>query len=191
MTNTGREITLRRADSSQARRLHALITANLAEGHLLPRTLPDLVAHAERFIVAMKGRTMVGCAELAPLGPDLAEVRSLAVARSARQLGVGAMLVGELRRHAQNEGYETLCAFTQAPGYFIRLGFSIVPHLWVPEKIFRDCVKCPLFRQCGKYAMVVPLARGAEHPVGITRDDAREPVLASAGDGAHVAAHLA
>jgi hypothetical protein len=32
-----------------------------------------------------------------------------------------------------------------------------VPHLWIPEKIFIDCVKCPLFRQCGQYAMVLPL----------------------------------
>jgi hypothetical protein len=37
------------------------------------------------------------------------------------------------------------------------MGFSIVPHLWLPEKIFTDCVKCPQFRQCGQYAMIVPL----------------------------------
>ena len=34
---------------------------------------------------------------------------------------------------------------------------SIVPHLWIPEKIFTDCVKCPQFRRCGQYAMVLPL----------------------------------
>jgi hypothetical protein len=32
-----------------------------------------------------------------------------------------------------------------------------VPHLWVPEKVFSDCVKCPMFRRCGQYAMVAPL----------------------------------
>ena len=37
------------------------------------------------------------------------------------------------------------------------MGFSIVPHLWLPEKVFTDCVKCPLFRSCGQYAMVLPL----------------------------------
>ena len=58
---------------------------------------------------------------------------------------------------ARREGYDKLCAFTHAPGYFIQMGFSIVPHLWIPEKIFTDCVKCPLFRQCGQYAMVLPL----------------------------------
>ena len=41
------------------------------------------------------------------------------------------MIVDELRRRARREGYEKLCAFTHAPGYFIHMGFSIVPHLWL------------------------------------------------------------
>ena len=113
--------------------------------------------HATRFVVAVRGRKIVGCAELAPLSPQVAEVRSLAVDASARRHGVGTMLVEELRRRARREGFDKLCAFTHAPGYFMQMGFSIVPHLWIPEKIFTDCVKCPLFRRCGQYAMVVPL----------------------------------
>src|SRR5213592_2261201 len=150
-------IRLNTADPSNARRLHALITANLEEGHLLPRTLSELVVHAERFTVAVKGRRIVGCAELAPLSPSVAEVRSLAVDGSARGNGVGTQIVDELRRRARREGFEKLCAFTHTPSYFIHMGFSIVPHLWLPEKIFTDCVGCPHFRQCGQYAMVVPL----------------------------------
>jgi hypothetical protein len=42
------------------------------------------------------------------------------------------------------------------------MGFSIVPHLWVPEKVFTDCVKCPMFRRCGQYAMVAPLDTAVE-----------------------------
>ena len=41
----------------------------------------------------------------------------------------------------------------------MRLGFSIVPHTWVPEKIAHDCHSCPLFRNCGQYAIVLDLAR--------------------------------
>jgi hypothetical protein len=44
------------------------------------------------------------------------------------------------------------------------MGFSIVPHLWIPEKVFTDCVKCPMFRRCGQYAMVAPLDTPAEQP---------------------------
>jgi amino-acid N-acetyltransferase len=149
--------TLRTAEAPDAPRLHALITANLVEGHLLPRTLDELTVHASRFVVAIRGRKLVGCAELAPLSPQVAEVRSLAVDASARRHGVGTMLVEELRVRARREGFDKLCAFTHAPGYFIPMGFSIVPHLWIPEKIFTDCVKCPQFRRCGQYAMVLPL----------------------------------
>ena len=156
MPTRGR-ITLRTAGASDAKKLFALIQANLEEGHLLPRTLGELTIHAERFVVAVKARKIVGCAELAPLSPHVAEVRSLAVDESARGSRVGVAIVDELRLRARREGHEKLCAFTHAPRYFIHMGFSIVPHLWLTEKVFTDCVKCPQFRQCGQYAMVVPL----------------------------------
>jgi amino-acid N-acetyltransferase len=158
MTSPGQgRFTLRTADASDAKKLHALIQANLEEGHLLPRTLNELTVHAGRFVVALKARKIVGCAELAPLSSHVAEVRSLAVDATARGGRVGVMIVDELRRRARRAGFEKLCAFTHAPGYFIHMGFSIVPHLWLTEKVFTDCVKCPHFRQCGQYAMVVPL----------------------------------
>lgn len=154
---TTRRIALRTADAPDAKKIHALIQANLEEGHLLPRTLGELTVHAGRFVVAVRGRSIVGCAELAPLSPHVAEVRSLAVDAKARGARVGVMIVDELRRRARRSGFEKLCAFTHAPGYFSRMGFSIVPHSWLLEKIFTDCVKCPQFRRCGQYGMVVPL----------------------------------
>jgi len=150
-------LVLRTADANHAGRLHALICANLVEGHLLPRQLDDVSAHASRFTVALRGRQVVGCAELAPLGDDVAEVRSLSVARAERGNGIGRQIVEELRARARREGFARLCAFTHAPAYFAQMGFSIVPHLWVAEKVFTDCVKCPEFRRCGQYAMVLPL----------------------------------
>ena len=150
-------ITLRTADASHAKKLHALITANLEEGHLLPRTLGELTVHAERFTIALRGKTIVGCAELAPLSPTVAEVRSLAVSPLVRGSGVGTRIVEELRRRARRESFEKLSAFTHTPAYFIHMGFSIVPHMWVPEKVFADCVGCPKFHQCGQFAMIVPV----------------------------------
>ena len=168
---TRARITLRSAVSSQAPKLHALISANLEEGRLLPRTLTELVVHSERFVVALRGRRIIGCAELAPLSQHVAEVRSLVVDADARGLGVGAMLVEELRRRAHRGGFEKLSAFTHKPGYFIRMGFSIVPHLWLLEKVFADCLKCPMFRRCGQYAMVAPLD-ATYAPVDHDRSDA-------------------
>jgi amino-acid N-acetyltransferase len=171
-------IALRTAEPCEARKLHALIQANLEEGHLLPRTLSELTGHAGRFVVAVRGRRIVGCAELAPLSAQVAEVRSLAVAAQARGGHVGVMIVDELRTRARREGFEKLCAFTHAPGYFSRMGFSIVPHSWLLEKIFTDCVKCPHFRQCSQYGMVVPLdsAFDAERGYGVPASPAAAAV---------------
>ena len=154
---TTRRIALRTADEKDARKIHALIKTNLEEGHLLPRTLGELTVHAGRFVVAVRGRSIVGCAELAPLSPHVAEVRSRAVGAQPRGARGGVVKVDEVRRRPRRTGYEKLCAFTHAPGYFSRMGFSIVPHSWLLEKIFTDCVKCPQFRRCGQYGMVVPM----------------------------------
>jgi amino-acid N-acetyltransferase len=150
---------LRAAVAADAPALHALIAAHLEEGRLLPRTLGELADHAHRFVVATRGDQIVGCAELAPLSGAVAEVRSLVVSRDARQSGLGYRMVDELGRRARREGFERLTAFAHDPRFFVRLGFSIVPHTWVPEKIAHDCHSCPLFRNCGQYAIVLDLAR--------------------------------
>jgi amino-acid N-acetyltransferase len=158
--------TLRAAVAADAPALHALIAAHLEEGRLLPRTLGELTDHAHRFVVALQadnsvagGERIVGCAELAPLSPKVAEVRSLVVSREARQSGLGQRMVDELGRRARREGFARLSAFAHDPRFFVRLGFSIVPHTWVPEKIAHDCHSCPLFRNCGQYAIVLDLER--------------------------------
>ena len=96
------------------------------------------------------------------LSPEVAEVRSLAVDRRARGKGVGTMIVDELRRRARREGFEKLCAFTHSPAYFVHMGFSLVPHVWLPEKIDMDCKTCVHFRQCGQYAVMLTLSRNRD-----------------------------
>jgi N-acetylglutamate synthase-like GNAT family acetyltransferase len=156
------EIVLRAAASVDAPALHALIAAHLEEGRLLPRTLDELAVHAHRFVVAVDADRIVGCAELAPLSQKVAEVRSLVVSQGARRLGVGIRMVEALAARARAEGFARLCAFAHDPAFFVHRGFSIVPHTWVPEKIAHDCFSCPLFRNCGQYAIVMELDRTSE-----------------------------
>jgi N-acetylglutamate synthase-like GNAT family acetyltransferase len=150
----------RQACTEDAHAIHALILEHQAEGHLLPRDLAEIAAHAHRFVVAEAAHaSIVGCAELAPLSRTVAEVRSLVVRRVARGDGLGTQILDELIARARATGFEKLCAFTHAPAYFVQLGFSIVPHVWLPEKIVTDCHRCPLFRRCAQYALVRPLDR--------------------------------
>jgi N-acetylglutamate synthase-like GNAT family acetyltransferase len=149
---------IRGAVQTDARRIHALIQQHMEEGRLLPRELNELHAHVDRFVVAVDGRgAIVGCAELAPLSHSLAEIRSLVVTRTRRSAGVGRRIVNELRQRARHDGYDDLCVFAHQPGYFAHMGFSIVPHTWLPEKISANCRTCVLFRRCGQFAMVSDL----------------------------------
>lgn len=152
-----RSVTLRTARAGDAAAILALIETHLEEGHLLPRTLPELTTHAARFVVAVAGSRVQACAELAPLSGAVAEVRSLVVGRDARDEGLGRQLVDELVRRARVQGFDTLSAFTHSPGYFVRMGFSLVPHRWMREKIVADCQACALFRRCGQSAVVLSL----------------------------------
>jgi amino-acid N-acetyltransferase len=156
-------IVLRAATAADAPAVHALIVAHLEEGRLLPRQLDELTVHISRFVVAVAGDQIVGCAELAPLSKTVAEVRSLVVSRDARTLGAGARMVEELGYRARRDGFERLVAFAHDPAFFVHRGFSIVPHTWVPEKIALDCNGCALFRHCGQYAVVQDLDRAFSH----------------------------
>jgi amino-acid N-acetyltransferase len=155
-------VTFRRAGGSDAPAIHKLISDNREVGHLLPRTMDDVVDHAARFIVAEADRRVIGCAELAPLSGTVAEVRSLVVDQEARGNRIGPRLLSELESAAIAQGFSTLCAFTHQPSHFVKLGFTIVPHMWVPEKIAHDCTSCPLFRRCGQYAVTLPLRAGVQ-----------------------------
>jgi amino-acid N-acetyltransferase len=155
-------IALRAATIADAPAIHALIVEHLAEGHLLPRELTEISVHAQRFIVGVNEGRIVSCAELAPLSRAVSEIRSLVVSSDARSMGVGSDMIDALVGRATVAGFEKLCAFTHAPAYFVSLGFSIVPHVWLPEKIVTDCHSCVHFRRCGQYAVLRELRRAPQ-----------------------------
>ena len=128
--------------------MHRLIADNLAGGHLLPRTIDEVLAHASRFVVAEHDGQVIGCAELAPLSPT-----SPRCARSwSTRKPAGAhrpQLCDGLAAGAACARFRDALPFTHQPSHFVKMGFTIVPHMWVPEKIAHDCTSCPLFRRCG------------------------------------------
>ena len=154
-------VVVRDATVADVAAIESLIAAHVADGHLLPRTAADIAAHASRFVVATAGERIVGCADIAPLSAAVGEVRSLVIGEAARGLGIGHRLVTALVERSTGT-FDSLCAFTSAPGFFIQMGFSIVPHSWLPEKIQADCRSCARFRACGQYALMLPLGRSCQ-----------------------------
>jgi amino-acid N-acetyltransferase len=157
------DVVIRTATADDAEALDALIRSHQAEGHLLPRNVDEIRGRASQFVVCDVAGVIKACAEFARLSATVAEVRSLVVSRDFRRVGIAARLVDDVRKRARLEGFTTLTAFTHDARFFVRRNFSIVPHTFVPEKIAKDCVSCPLFRRCDQHAMLLPLAETVRH----------------------------
>lgn len=150
----------RTARISDAAAVHRVITHYAGEGLLLPRTEAEIREHIERFLVLVEKRgkveTILGCVALEAYGPDLAEIRSLAVAPDARGTGRngGDRLMKAAMDTARRRKIARLFAVTHRPEFFSRYGFAPGPRQIVPEKIERDCVACPKERTCNLIATV-------------------------------------
>ena len=167
--STTATVAIRPAGRPDAEAISRLVTANVDLGHLLPRTPEEVARHVSRFLVATRDETVLGCGELAPLSERLSEIRSLVVATGSRGAGIGTAVLTALVADARRQGVPRLCAFTHVPHSFMAIGFSIVPHTWLPEKIMTDCQECEWFRRCEQYAVVIELGWGQSGPRGTAR----------------------
>ena len=144
----------RKARLADAPRIHELIAEYARDEILLPRSLAEICENIRDFVVVEVQDKVIGCGALHFYGQDLAEICSLAVAGPTQGRGAGRRLVAALRAEAEQHRVDRVCLFTRIPDYFARLGFVPVPHQHLPEKIWKDCLKCPRFNRCDETAMV-------------------------------------
>ncbi len=136
----------------------ALIARNARRGGLLPRSEANIRAHLGNFLVAEDGKgAVIGCGSLLPMNATLVELRSLAVDEHARGSGVGQKLVAALVEEARRRRFGTIFALTRAVRFFEKCGFSVAPKEFFPEKVWSDCVQCPMLENCDEVAVMLPL----------------------------------
>jgi N-acetylglutamate synthase-like GNAT family acetyltransferase len=149
----------------------ALMHPHVETGTLLPRTPGEIRSRLGEFVVIDEpdtggepgaahepgGDRLGGMAALHHYGGGLAEIRSLAVAGAHTGNGFGRRLVEHLIDVAREEGLSRLIALTRTPEFFERLGFSRTEIAALPEKVQKDCVRCPRRERCDETAMVLDL----------------------------------
>lgn len=145
----------RKARLPDAERIHALIADYAREERLLPRSLAEICENIRDFTVIEQRGGVIGCGALHFYGPELAEIRSVAVARARQGRGAGSRLVETLLAEAQAHGVGCVCLFTHIPDYFARMGFVSVEHQSLPEKALKDCIRCPRVSCCNETAMIL------------------------------------
>ncbi len=138
-----------------------VVNENARLGHLLPRSADNIRASLPNWLVAEVDGRVVGIGSLLAMSPTLVEVRSLAVLPNYRRYGVGALIVQGLIERARLRGIPTVFALTRAVSFFERLGFVITNRERFPEKVWKDCVICPLQHACDETAVVYELDKEA------------------------------
>ncbi len=142
----------------------ALVNEHARRGDLLPRTADSITATLDDWLIAKDaGGEIVACGSLYAYSAGLAEVRSLAVLDRAKGGGWGSTLVKGLILEARRRGIVTLFALTRAVKFFQRAGFHVSDRQRFPEKVWRDCVNCPLIERCDETAVVLHLAQPLAH----------------------------
>jgi len=151
-------LTLRAARPSDVVGIVDLVNGYAAEAIMLYRTPESVQLALHDFIVAIDGSdNVVACGALKEYSPSLAEVASIAVARQAHGRRVGKAVVQAVEQLAQKRGIEELFALTLTPQFFESAGYSITDRANYPEKIRRDCLKCPRRIRCNEYCVSRPV----------------------------------
>jgi amino-acid N-acetyltransferase len=148
---------VRQAISADVQGIADVVNAHARHGQLLPRSAENIRASLATWLVAEVDGTIVGIGSLLEMSPTLVEVRSLAVLKEYRRYGVGGLLVRALVDRARRRGIPTAFALTRAVPFFERLGFVVTDRARFPEKVWRDCVICPLRDNCDETAVVLEL----------------------------------
>lgn len=131
-----------------------LINGYAAKGIMLPRTEFDVSEDIRDFSVILAGERLAGCGALHFYTPTSGEIRSLAVAESARTQGIGRRLIETLAAEASGYRLDAIFAFTYAAEFFRKVGFEEVERGELPLKVWKDCLRCPKFQCCDEIAVM-------------------------------------
>jgi len=153
-SSNGRPMRTREAILPDAEQVHALIAAYSGDGTLLPRSLAEICENIRDFVVLEYDSRIVGCGALHLYGAHLAEIRSITVDPKHQSGGGGKRLVKALLSQAEKHSVTCVCLFTRIPEFFSRMGFTIASHQDLPDKIHKDCYKCPRLHYCDEVAMI-------------------------------------
>jgi amino-acid N-acetyltransferase len=156
---------VRKATLRDVPALLQLINGYAARGIMLPRTEFEMSENIRDFSVIYSGDQLLGCGALHFYTPVSGEIRSLAVAPSAKGRGFGRLVVEALEQEAIHNDLHSIFAFTYVSDFFHKLGFREVDRGLLPLKVWKDCLGCRKFDCCDEVAVVKALRPDPLFPV--------------------------
>ena len=125
---------------------------------MLPISLDEIFHRAQAFRIIMNQvegiYKVIASAHLDIFTPTLAEIKSLAVADKYQGKGYGRALVEDCEREAWFLGIEKVFVLTYQEEFFKKLGYKVISRDMLPEKVYKECVKCSFYDDCNETAMI-------------------------------------
>ena len=148
---------IRKATVEDVKKIQKLVNYYAKRDKMLPRSLNELYESIRNFFVYVEGKNLYGCCALNIDWEDLAEIKSLAVAKSRSGKGIGGKLLECCLKDAKTLKVKKVFALTYVPEFFEQFGFSLIDKKELPHKIWSECIKCMYFPNCKEIAMMKEL----------------------------------
>jgi len=150
----GKNGLIRKARIKDARAIQALLNYYAAKELLLSRPLNEIYECIRDFFVYEEEGEIQGVCSLHVNWEDLAEIRSLAVKEGNVSKGIGTRLVRECLKEAESLEIKRIYALTYSVDFFQKLGFRLIDKNELPQKVWRDCIRCVKFPDCDENAVI-------------------------------------
>ncbi len=147
-------VKIHKASSADVNRIFDLLIKYSIDGTILERSKDEISGSIDNFFIAINDSALKGVVSYFDYGPALKEIRSLAVDKNFKSKGIGSELVKYLIKQLTEKSKPKIFVLTYSPEFFRKNGFIEVEKNTLPEKIWKDCVKCKNVETCGETPMV-------------------------------------
>ncbi len=149
------KVKVRPARLTDIETLEGMVTYWANMGENLPRSRNEIVRDIGSFAVTEHHGEITGCASLYVYDSGLAEIRSLGVEAGWQGQGQGTAIVQYLVNKARQMAIKKVFVLTRTPEFFMKLDFIPTSKTLLPEKVLKDCEKCPRQHACDEVALEV------------------------------------
>jgi len=148
---------IRKAKIEDIKQIQGLINYFARKDLMLARSLNELYENIRDFWVIEENKKITGCCALHISWDNLAEIKSLAVAKNKQKKGLGKELVLAALEEAGQLGAKRVFVLTYKSVFFKKFGFKRIKNSDLPHKIWAECINCCKFPNCHEVAMAKQL----------------------------------
>jgi amino-acid N-acetyltransferase len=134
-------IKVRAARTSDVKEIRELVDSYAAPGQMLSKETVTLYESVQEFVVAERDGIVIGCGALHILWEDLAEVRTVAVAKEFHKQGIGHLILEEIIRRAREVGVKRIFCLTFQTEFFGRIGFVEIEGTPVEPDVYAQLLR--------------------------------------------------